>query len=146
MLLGLALGARVSAILQERSCGVALCPGEMTAHGFRSIASTLLNEQAWNPDLIELQLAHKERNKVRAAYNRAQRFVERRQMMQAWADYHDGLKNVHVPDLRMSTTSEFRHDWNTSLSNTAVITIHEHSGATRLIAWVRIGTLLSDNR
>lgn len=65
---------------------------EMSAHGFRSVASTLLNEQGWNPDLIELQLAHKERNKVRAAYNRAQRLAERRQMMQAWADYLDGLK------------------------------------------------------
>jgi integrase len=65
---------------------------EMTAHGFRTVASTLLNEQGWNPDLIELQLAHKERNKVRAAYNRAQRLAERRQMMQGWADYLDGLK------------------------------------------------------
>ncbi len=66
---------------------------EMTAHGFRTIASTLLNEQGWNPDLIELQLAHKERNKVRAAYNRAQRLEERRKMMQAWADYLDGLRD-----------------------------------------------------
>lgn len=64
----------------------------MTAHGFRSIASTLLNEQGWHPDLIELQLAHKERNKVRAAYNRAQRLDERRKMMQAWADFVDGLR------------------------------------------------------
>ena len=64
----------------------------MTAHGFRSTASTLLNEQGWNPDIIELQLAHKERNKVRAAYNRAQRLDERRKMMQAWADYIDGLR------------------------------------------------------
>jgi len=70
---------------------------EMTAHGFRSLASTLLNEQGWNPDLIELQLAHKERNKVRAAYNRAQRLAERRQMMQAWADYLDGLKASNSP-------------------------------------------------
>ena len=65
---------------------------EMTAHGFRSIASTLLNEEGWHPDLIELQLAHKERNKVRAAYNRAQRLEERRKMMQAWADYVDELR------------------------------------------------------
>jgi integrase len=65
---------------------------EMTAHGFRTLASTLLNEQGWHPDLIELQLAHKERNKVRAAYNRAQRLGERRRMMQAWADYLDGLR------------------------------------------------------
>ncbi|MGP0056492.1 MAG: tyrosine-type recombinase/integrase, partial [Steroidobacteraceae bacterium] len=65
---------------------------EMTGHGFRSMASTLLNEQGWHPDLIELQLAHAERNQVRAAYNRAQRLVERRKMMQAWADYLDQLK------------------------------------------------------
>jgi integrase len=81
----------------ENTIGVALrrlgySNEQMTAHGFRSLASTLLNEQGWNPDLIELQLAHKERNKVRAAYNRAQRLAERRQMMQVWADYLDGLK------------------------------------------------------
>jgi integrase len=65
---------------------------EMTGHGFRAMASTCLNEQGWHPDLIELQLAHAERNKVRAAYNRAERLTERRKMMQAWADYLDGLK------------------------------------------------------
>ncbi len=65
---------------------------EMTAHGFRAMASTLLNEQGLPPDVIELQLAHTERNKVRAAYNRAQRLAERREMMQAWADYLAGLK------------------------------------------------------
>ena len=64
---------------------------EMTGHGFRAMASTLLNEQGWHPDLIELQLAHAERNKVRAAYNRAQRLPERRNMMQAWADYLEAL-------------------------------------------------------
>jgi integrase len=61
-------------------------------HGFRSMASTLLNEQGFPPDIIELQLAHTERNKVRAAYNRALRLAERRQMMQSWADYLDGLR------------------------------------------------------
>lgn len=65
---------------------------QMTWHGFRSMASTLLNEQGFPPDIIELQLAHKERNKVRAAYNRAERLTERRAMMQAWADYLDELK------------------------------------------------------
>jgi integrase len=65
---------------------------EMVAHGFRSMASTCLNEQGWHPDLIELQLAHAERNEVRGAYNRAQRLGERRKMMQAWADYLDGLR------------------------------------------------------
>jgi integrase len=65
---------------------------QMTAHGFRTMASTLLNEQGWHPDLIELQLAHAERNKVRAAYNKAQRLTERRAMVQAWADFLDGLR------------------------------------------------------
>jgi integrase len=65
---------------------------EMVSHGFRSMASTCLNEQGWHPDLIELQLAHAERNKVRAAYNRATRLAERRKMMQTWADYLDTLR------------------------------------------------------
>jgi integrase len=63
----------------------------MTAHGFRAMASTRLNELGWSPDVIELQLAHTERNKVRAAYNRAQHLADRRRMMQTWADYLDGL-------------------------------------------------------
>jgi integrase len=65
---------------------------EQTGHGFRSMASTLLNEQGFPPDVIQLQLAHTERNKVRAAYNKAQRLPERRKMMQAWADYLDRLR------------------------------------------------------
>jgi integrase len=65
---------------------------EMTGHGFRTTASTLLNEQGWSPDAIERQLAHAPRNKVRAAYNRSELLGERRRMMQAWADYLDGLK------------------------------------------------------
>jgi integrase len=65
---------------------------EQTGHGFRTMASTLLNEQGFPPDVIELQLAHAERNKVRAAYNKAQRLPERRKMMQTWADYLDGLR------------------------------------------------------
>jgi integrase len=65
---------------------------EHTAHGFRSSASTFLNEQGWHPDLIELQLAHAERDEVRGAYNRAQRLAERRKMMQHYSDFLDGLK------------------------------------------------------
>jgi len=65
---------------------------QMTGHGFRAMASTLLNEKGFPPDVIELQLAHAERNKVRAAYNRAQRLSERKQMMQAWADLLDCLR------------------------------------------------------
>ncbi len=68
---------------------------EMTGHGFRSMASTLLNEQGWNRDAIERQLAHAERNKVRAAYNFAEFLPERRKMMQAWADYLDQLEKTH---------------------------------------------------
>ena len=65
----------------------------MTGHGFRAMASTRLNELGWQPDVIERQLAHGERNKVRAAYNRAQYLPDRRTMMQAWADYLDQLRS-----------------------------------------------------
>ena len=65
---------------------------DMTGHGFRSMASTILNEQGWNRDAIERQLAHAERDNVRAAYNYAEHLPERRKMMQQWADYLDKLK------------------------------------------------------
>ncbi len=65
---------------------------EMTGHGFRAIATTLLNEQGWHRDAIERQMAHAEGNKVRAAYNYAEHLPMREKMMQAWADYLDGLK------------------------------------------------------
>lgn len=70
---------------------------DMTAHGFRAMASTILNEQGWNKDAIERQLAHVEGNQVRRAYNHAEHLDERRAMMQAWADYLDGL--VHGADV-----------------------------------------------
>ncbi len=66
---------------------------EMSGHGFRSMASTLLNEHGWNRDAIERQLAHAERNGVRAAYNYAEFMSERKKMMQAWADYLEGIKS-----------------------------------------------------
>jgi integrase len=65
---------------------------EATAHGFRSTASTLLNEQGWSRDAIERQLAHAEQDKVRAAYSYADYLPERLRMMQEWADYLDQLK------------------------------------------------------
>lgn len=65
---------------------------EMTAHGFRSMASTLLNEQGYNRDWIERQLAHTPRDGVRASYNFAEHLPERREMMQKWADYLEELK------------------------------------------------------
>lgn len=70
----------------------------MSWHGFRSMASTLLNEHGHNPDAIEAQLAHVQGSKVRAAYNRARYLDERRTMMQEWADYLDGLKAQAVAD------------------------------------------------
>lgn len=65
---------------------------QMTAHGFRATARTLLAEQGWKPDAIERQLAHKASGPLGAAYDRAQFLTERRNMMQAWADYLDSLK------------------------------------------------------
>ncbi|QJB57459.1 integrase arm-type DNA-binding domain-containing protein [Pseudodesulfovibrio sp. zrk46] len=65
---------------------------EMTGHGFRSMASTLLNEHGWHKDAIERQLAHTPKDKVRASYNYAEHLPERKKMMQAWADYLDSLK------------------------------------------------------
>ena len=67
---------------------------EMCVHGFRSLASTLLNERGYNRDWIERQLAHSERNGVRATYNYAEYLPERRRMMQEWADYLDELKSA----------------------------------------------------
>jgi len=67
-------------------------PDQHTAHGFRSSASTLLHELGYPPEVIELQLAHAQRNQVAAAYNRSARLGEREDMMQNWADYLDGLR------------------------------------------------------
>ena len=66
---------------------------EMTAHGFRAMASTRLNEMGWRPDVIERQLAHVPSNAVRAAYNHAEYLDERRNMMQFWADYLEGFSH-----------------------------------------------------
>lgn len=75
-------------VLRQIGCAT----GEHTFHGFRSMASTLLNELGYNPDWIERQLAHCERNGVRAAYNYAEYLPERRRMVQEYADYLDNLR------------------------------------------------------
>jgi integrase len=67
--------------------------GRMTGHGFRAVASTQLNEMNFDADAIERQLAHAERNKIRAAYHRTEYLPERKAMMQSWADYLDKLKS-----------------------------------------------------
>jgi hypothetical protein len=84
----------------------------MTAQGFRSLASTLLNELGWPPDAIERQLAHIEENETRSAYNYAEHLPIRRKMMQWWADYLDGLRDnvrrtadtqlIMVPDFTLA--------------------------------------------
>jgi integrase len=66
--------------------------GEICGHGFRAMASTLLNEKGYSPDWIERQLANCERNGVRAAYNHAEHLPERRRMMQEWADFLDSIR------------------------------------------------------
>lgn len=67
---------------------------EMTAHGFRGMASTLLHENGFKSEIIEIQLAHAERNKVKAAYNHAEYLPERIEMMVWWADYLDELRSA----------------------------------------------------
>nr|WP_320193596.1 integrase arm-type DNA-binding domain-containing protein [uncultured Desulfobacter sp.] len=65
---------------------------QMVGHGFRAMASTNLYELGWRSELVEMQLGHKDPNEVRASYNHAKYLQERIEMMQAWADYLDGLK------------------------------------------------------
>lgn len=79
---------------------------EMSVHGFRSIASTLLNELGYNRDWIERQLAHEETNGVRAAYNYAEYLPERRRMMQEWADYLDKLRDGTMHDVSIPQGEE----------------------------------------
>lgn len=67
--------------------------GKLTGHGFRATASTILNERGYNTLAIERQLAHVDRNTVRASYNHAEFLSERRELVQAWADLLDELRN-----------------------------------------------------
>jgi integrase len=67
---------------------------KLVGHGFRALASSTLNEQGFNRDAIERQLAHKEGNAVRAAYNRSEYLDERKKMMQVWSDYLDAQARV----------------------------------------------------
>lgn len=71
-----------------------------TAHGFRALFSTVANETGWRADVIERQLAHKERNEVRAAYHRSTYIAERTQLLQWWADYLEGCKTGNVVHIR----------------------------------------------
>lgn len=64
----------------------------MTAHGFRAMASSLLNELGYRPNVIEAALFHQDRNQIRGTYNRTTYFKEKTQMMQFWADHLDSLR------------------------------------------------------
>lgn len=68
--------------------------GKMTGHGWRTIASTWANENGYNRDAIERQLAHAPDDKIRAAYNRAEYLPERSKMLQDWADFLDSCEQV----------------------------------------------------
>ena len=68
--------------------------GRMTGHGFRAVASTILNETGFRSDVIERQLAHCERDDVRSAYNRAEYLPERKAMMQQWSDYLESVQST----------------------------------------------------
>jgi integrase len=87
-----------------------------TGHGFRASASTLLNELGFDADVIERQLAHQERNKVRAAYHRAEYLEERRQMMQRWADY---VEELRAEAETRSKHTEHLHEENAKTINSA---------------------------
>ena len=82
---------RISLVRALRAAGYS--KDEMTQHGFRAMASTMLNELGYNRDWIERQLAHGDRNGVRAAYNYAEYLPERRRMMDEWADYLNTLRD-----------------------------------------------------
>lgn len=73
--------------------------GRMTGHGFRGVASTILHEQGWPHEHIELQLAHQERDETSAAYNHALYLPQRAKMMQAWSDHLDAIQVDNVVSL-----------------------------------------------
>ncbi len=80
--------------------------GKFSAHGFRGTASTILNEMGYRPDVIERQLAHTDKNKVRASYNRAEYLQDRKNMMQEWANFIDSLQDgAKVIPLRRTSKS-----------------------------------------
>lgn len=75
--------------------------GTATPHGFPALASTTLNEEGFEPEVIERQLAHEERNKMRAAYHCAEYLDERRKMMQWWADFLDDQQGATIHLVRL---------------------------------------------
>ena len=98
--------------------------GRMTGHGFRALASTILNEKNYPPDVIERQLAHEDADKIRSAYNRAEYLLERKKMMQDYADFLDGVlanpeKSCMAISPRAKNAKNNFHDRQERLQNTA---------------------------
>ncbi len=79
--------------------------GRMVSHGMRSMASTILNEHGWDPELIEVSLAHVDKDEVRSAYNRAD-YIERRRPMMAWWSEH--IQEAAIDNLSVSAIKENR--------------------------------------
>jgi integrase len=88
-------GAMISALRR-----IGYTKEEMSPHGFRSSASTILNERGFNPDVIEAALAHEDENEIRRAYNRAAYWPERVKLLQEWADLLDGFRKLSVQNHR----------------------------------------------
>jgi integrase len=89
--------------------GLGYAQHEMTAHGFRSMADSLLNETGlFNPDAIERQLAHQDKNSVRRVYMRAEFWAERVRMMQYWSDYLEELRDSVEPVHARVTSAPIR--------------------------------------
>lgn len=79
--------------------------GRLVSHGMRSMASTILNEHGWNPEMIEVALAHVDKDEVRSAYNRADH-IERRRPMMAWWSEH--IQEAATGNLSVSVIRENR--------------------------------------
>lgn len=90
---GLRSGRPMSDAAMNRALlDMVITPEVHTVHGFRSSFSTLMNEAGHDAALIELQLSHRKRDKIASIYDRSERVLERRALMQRWADYIDELK------------------------------------------------------
>src|SRR3546814_1105588 len=83
---------------------------EVTSHGFRVTASTILNQRGYDPDVVEAVLAHQDRNTIRRTYNRATYFEQRLTLMQEWADLLDALKTGSPDDDGQEGTPSKRGD------------------------------------
>ena len=86
----------IGAISVNRALGELGFSGKTTAHGFRSLASTTLNEQGFDADLIEASLSHQDKNAVRKAYNRSQYLEQRRVVMSWWSEHIENAKSGNI--------------------------------------------------